>query len=145
KVSTKYVMFVDSDDFVSDDLITGLWDTAEQNGSDITFGPWRFDGERINQGKLRIPPSLAPSDWIFHWINRECVPTCSVLWRTDKVRGIGGWDERLKKNQDGELAVRGLIKGASIAVSKTGFSTYWQHESINRLSDAAIDDKIGRA
>lgn len=142
KVETKYVMFIDSDDFVSQSLISGLVETAEKDNADITFGPWRLDGDSIPQGKLRQPPNLTADDWVLHWINKECVPTCSVLWKTDKVREVGKWDEGLKKNQDGELAIRGLMSTNSVSVSNQGYSTYWQHNSEFRISNASIDDTL---
>lgn len=142
KVKTKYVMFIDSDDFVSQSLISGLVESAEKDNADITFGPWRLDGDSIPQGKLRQPPNLTADDWVLHWINKECVPTCSVLWKTEKVREIGGWNEKLKKNQDGEIAVRGLINTNNLSISTQGYSTYWQHNSEIRVSNANIKDRL---
>lgn len=137
KVKTKYVMFIDSDDFVSQDLVSGLVRAADEIDADMAFGPWRYDGDNIQQGIIRQPPSISPYDWIFYWLNKSCVPTCSVLWKTSKVKEIGGWDERLRKNQDGEIAIRGLISSNSLAISQEGYSTYWQYKSPNRVSVAS--------
>lgn len=137
KVKTKYVMFIDSDDFVSQDLISGLVSAAEKTAADMAFGPWRYDGNYINQGEIRQPPELPPHDWVFHWINNSSVPTCSVLWKTTNIKKIGGWNENLKKNQDGEVAIRGLINSKNLAISTKGYSTYWQHKSPNRVSNAS--------
>lgn len=142
KVETKYVMFIDSDDFVSESLISGLVTSAEKEKSDIVFGPWRIDGDSIPQGELWQPPSLSTSDWVLRWVTSEYVPTCSVLWKTEKVIELGGWDERLRKNQDGELAVRGLMSTDSLSISTQGYSTYWQHKSVFRVTSAPIEDKL---
>ncbi|MGA6102025.1 glycosyltransferase family 2 protein [Psychrobacter pocilloporae] len=142
EVETKYVMFIDSDDFVSTQLIKGLVDSSNLHNSDISFGPWRLDGDSMRKGKIRQPPYLDSEDWIFNWINNECVPTCSVLWRTERLKKIGGWDERLKKNQDGELAIRGLMNTKKISISQEGYSTYWQHNSQFRVSKASIEDRL---
>ncbi|GLR28021.1 Glycosyltransferase involved in cell wall bisynthesis [Psychrobacter pacificensis] len=142
RVNTSYVMFIDSDDFVSTQLIKGLVDSSNLHNADISFGPWRLDGDSMRKGEIRQPPYLDSEDWIFNWINNECVPTCSVLWRTEKLKKIGGWDERLKKNQDGELAIRGLINTKNISISQEGYSTYWQHNSQLRVSKAPIEDRL---
>lgn len=142
KVETKYVMFIDSDDFVSESLISGLVISAEKENSDIAFGPWRVDGDSIPQSELRQPPSLSTSDWIFHWLKGGFVPTCSVLWKTSKVLEIGGWDERLIKDDDGELAVRGLISTNNLSISTEGYSTYWQHNSPFRVSNTSIEGRV---
>ena len=142
KVETKYVMFIDSDDFVSESLILGLVNSAEKNNADMAFGPWRLNGDSIPQGELCQPPNLSTSDWVLHWINSEYVPTCSVLWKTEKVVEIGRWDEKLRKNQDGELAVRGLMSTTNLSISTQGYSTYWQHNSEFRVTNASIEDKL---
>lgn len=142
KVKTKYVMFIDSDDFVSENLIYGLVTAAQEINADITFGPWRYDGDNISNKKIHKPPTMSPQNWIFYWLNTSFVPTCSVLWKTSKVREIGGWNETLNKNQDGDIAIRGLMNTSSLAVSENGYSTYWQHNSLNRISNSSIEDRM---
>lgn len=140
-VNTPYVMFVDSDDFVSNGLIKGLVDKAKVSTADIVFGPWRFDGVNIKPSVLKYPKERSNYDWVFFWLNYGTVPTCSILWRVDKIRSISGWNERLKKNQDGEIAIRAFLNEFSIAVSNVGFSTYWQHKSEFRVSKSHISDR----
>lgn len=142
KVETKYVMFIDSDDFISESLITGLVNSAEKENADMAFGPWRMDGDSIPQGELRQPPSLSSNNWVLHWLNTEYVPTCSVLWKTEKVIEIGKWDERLRNNEDGEIAVRGLMSTDNLSISTQGYSTYWQHKSVYRVTAAPIEARI---
>lgn len=142
EVETKYVMFIDSDDFVSESLIIGLVNSAEKENADIAFGPWRMDGDHIPQGELLQPSSLSTSDWVLHWMNAEYVPTCSVLWKTEKVVEIGKWDERLRHNDDGELAVRGLMSTDNLSISTQGYGTYWHHKSEYRVNAAPIEDQI---
>lgn len=142
KVTTEYVMFIDSDDFVSETLIEGLVNSAEKNNADIAFGPWRRDGDDIPQEALNQPKKLSTSDWILRWMHGGYVPTCSVLWRTEKVIEIGKWNESLRKNQDGELAVRGLMSTTKLSISTQGYSTYWQHESEFRVTNASIEDRL---
>lgn len=141
KVETEYVMFIDSDDFVSEFLIIGLVNSAEANNADIAFGPWRLDGDSIPQGKLHQPSNVSTNDWVLNWLHSdEYVPTCSVLWKTEKVVEIGKWNEKLKRNQDAELAIRGLMSTTNLSISDQGYSTYWQHESEFRVSKASIED-----
>ncbi len=142
EVETKYVMFIDSDDFVSTNLIKGLVESAKKYNADISFGPWRMDGEIGEPSQIRQPPQLEAQDWVFYWLNNECVPTCSVLWKTSKVREIGAWDERLKKNQDGEITIRGLMNCSILSISTQGYSTYWQHNSEFRVSNSHINNRL---
>lgn len=142
KVATEYVMFIDSDDFVSESLIEGLVNAAEKDNADIAFGPWRRDGDNMPQGELHQPKDLSTSNWILRWMHGEYVPTCSVLWRTKKVIAIGKWDERLKRNQDAELAIRGLMSTNKLSISYQGYSTYWYHTSEFRVSNASTENSL---
>jgi hypothetical protein len=76
------------------------------------------------------------------WVNGQFFPPCCVAWNADSVRAIGGWDERLKKDQDGELMVRAFTRGLTVAVSDAGHGVYWQHASEGRLTRAAQIEHI---
>ena len=79
---------------------------------------------------------------MLNWVNGRFFPPCCVAWKADSVRAIGGWDERLKKDQDGELMVRALTRGLTVAVSGAGNGVYWQHASEGRLTRAAQIEHI---
>ncbi|MEQ3722939.1 glycosyltransferase family 2 protein [Alcanivorax sp.] len=140
-VKTQYVMFLDADDYVEAGILAGLVESAESESADMVFGPWRYNGEKQKEGRMRYPPSLSNYEWIFYWLLKSCVPTCSVVWKTASVKRIGGWDERIKKNQDGELAVRAFIAGLEVAVSKKGYGVYWQHENY-RISNGTAKNTL---
>lgn len=142
QVKTEFVMFLDSDDYVEGGLLRALVKEISTQQADIAFGPWCYSGENRSAGKVRLAPWLTASDWVFYWLLHSCVPTCSVVWRTSYVISIGAWDERLKKNQDGELAVRALMSEAKIAVTNKGCGIYWQHISDGRISNASVVDRL---
>lgn len=142
RVSTKYVMFLDSDDYVEGGLLFSLVEKLDSCDSDVAFGPWRYDGDNRNSGVVRQPPKISNEEWVFYWIHKSCVPPCAVVWRAESIRKAGGWDERLKKNQDGEIAVRCLMRGFKVEVSDKGCGVYWQHESAYRVSDASVKDTL---
>lgn len=140
QVLTGYVMFLDSDDYVEDGLLRGLVTAMERDNAQLAIGPWAYDGEGRGRGMLRRPPELDNAERIFHWLMHAFFPPCCIAWRADSVRAIGGWDERLKKDQDGELVIRALIAGLKVAVSDTGSGIYWQHDSPHRVTRAQIRD-----
>src|SRR5690625_3117307 len=139
---TKYVMFLDSDDFISEDHLANLCSEAISTEADITFGPWRMAGEKMGCLSIRYPTQIPAEQWVTQWLMTEFVPPCAVLWSTDFIRSIGGWREDLKQNQDGELAIRGLMNTNKIAFSKNGYGIYWQHNSPYRVSKASSDNRL---
>ena len=138
--SKPFILFLDGDDFLSGDLLRGMLEAAEEKGADLVLGPWR----RLTSNGILLDihePQPAPAATIFcRWlVDRIWVPPCAVLWRTEFVRAIGGWDHRVRRNQDGEIALRGIARGARVAVSYEGAGVYYQHESEHRVSRRSIN------
>lgn len=140
QVSTRYVMFLDADDYVENGLLRGLVDALDRENSDIAIGPWRYDGEGRRKGIERVPEKLSNDEWIRNWIWPVFFPPCSVVWNADSVRRIGAWDERLRTNDDGEIMIRAFLKGLTVSVTTVGNGIYWQHPSPYRVSIAKVDD-----
>ncbi|WP_424683477.1 glycosyltransferase family 2 protein [Frateuria sp. YIM B11624] len=140
QVDTDYVMFLDADDYVENGLLAGLVGALERERADVAIGPWVYDGDGRERGMLRQPPALDNAERIFHWVMHAFFPPCCIAWRADAIRAIGGWDERLRKDQDGELVIRALIRDLKVAVSEQGNGVYWQHDSPHRVTKAQIKD-----
>lgn len=140
KVTTKFVMFLDADDYVENGLLQGLVQALERENSDIAIGPWRYDGEGRRKGIERVPEKLSNDEWIRNWIWPIFFPPCSVAWKADSVRRIGAWDERLRTNDDGEIMIRAFLKGLTVSVTTIGNGIYWQHLSPYRVSVSKVDD-----
>ncbi|MCX7513938.1 glycosyltransferase family 2 protein [Frateuria hangzhouensis] len=141
-VATRYVMFLDADDYVENGLLPGLVRALEQQHSDLAIGPWRYAGEDRQPGMLRTPERLSNAEWIFSWTRLRFFPPCCVAWNVDSIRRIGAWDARLKKNQDGELMIRAFVRGLKVSTSDAGQGVYWQHASPHRVTNAKIDDLL---
>lgn len=140
RAQTRYVMFLDVDDYVENGLLAGLVDALEREQADLAFGPWRYDGDGSERRVLRTPKLLDNGERMFRWkIFREFCPPCAVAWRVESVRAIGGWDEQLRKDQDGELVIRALTRGLRVAVSNAGNGVYWQHRSPHRVHHAQVE------
>tara|TARA_R100000353_G_scaffold12592_1_gene13023 strand:+ start:172 stop:1122 length:951 start_codon:yes stop_codon:yes gene_type:complete len=142
RVHTDYIMFLDADDYIENSLATGLINAAISTDADVVFGPWRYGGDHRNDGVIRRPEVKTTQRWLISWLNFQIVPTCSVLWKTSTIKRIGAWDERLKKNQDGELMVRAFLEKVKIAYTNDGCGVYWQHNSPNRVSSASYKSRI---
>lgn len=133
--ASPFVMFLDSDDYMEGPLLRGLVEACRAGDADLGFGPWRKVGDAgVSWPRRRLRPDT-PDRLVHRWlVDRDWVPPCAVLWRTAFVREIGGWDEALKRNQDGEIAMRALVKGATLAFSDEGEGLYYQHESEHRIT-----------
>jgi hypothetical protein len=70
-----------------------------------------------------------------------------VLWRRAFVEMVGGWNPTLSRNQDGELAMRALLRRPRVVVAEAGRGIYVQHPSVGRVSRrsgaAVLNEQFG--
>jgi len=133
-IDAEYVMFLDSDDFLMGDLLNGLA-AALARGGDVAFGPWLLYDEPGNYAERRLESYVSAADLLAKWlVRRRWTPPCAVLWRTEFLRAIGGWDEGVRRNQDGALVCKAALAGARLNHSNRGCGVYVQHDSPLRVS-----------
>ncbi len=135
RTTTRFVMFLDSDDHVEGPLLSGLCDAMAKNAADVGFGP--TIGYNEISGQRSVYPALpnrreeAFAEWL---LGHRYVPPCSVLWNASFLRSIEGWDEELDRNDDAEISLRALIMGAITCFSQQGAGVYVHHGDPNRIS-----------
>ena len=136
-----FILFLDADDFQSGDMLRGLLDAAQETNADLVLGPWRI---LTSDGKLcpiQIPEPAPPEAVFYRWLaHGKWVSPTAVLWRTEYVRSIGGWDLRVRRHQDAEIALRGIIRGARLGFSRDGAGVYVHHDSEHRITRSASFD-----
>jgi len=135
EASKPFVMFLDSDDFLSGRLLRGLLEAAHKERADLALGPWR---KLTGAGKLlpiQVPQPAAPVDVFWRWLAYgNWVSPTAVLWRTEYVRSIGAWDLRIRRHQDAEITLRAIARGARLAFSSEGAGVYHQRDSEHRIT-----------
>ncbi len=141
EVTAPYVVFLDGDDWLEGPMLRGACDAANAAGADIALSRQQVLNDGV-PGQFRDffhSPRKATS--VFeNWHFGQRVNTASLLWRTDFVRSIGGWDERVLLDQDGEIFLRALIKGAKIAHNPFGFSVY--NRTAGSICTSITEEKI---
>lgn len=137
RADTPFVLFLDADDYIEGPLLEAAVRKAVETEADIVLAPFAFeypDGSRqICDPRLRYRGTDSES-LMRAWLSERYTPPCGVLWRADFLREIGGWDETLAKNQDGDLVYRAFARGASVALSGAGLGVYVQHDDPKRIT-----------
>jgi glycosyltransferase involved in cell wall biosynthesis len=104
EVRGEYVAFFDSDDLFSGEALEDIAQAVEQEETDVLFLPvaQEVDGTVSVRAYQK---STAPETQIMNgmW------STASMVFRTQWLRDLGGWDERLTVWQDWELGLRVLL------------------------------------
>ena len=137
-----YVMFLDADDYLERGTLLGLYTSLNQNNADIAFchvASADVKGTYIYRQLPRLEPTTS---FIADWISGSFVPPCGILWASAFLRKIGSWNERLEKNQDGELVLRAVLSGATMTISTTGRAIYWIHDGPDRISNTVTKAKL---
>jgi glycosyltransferase involved in cell wall biosynthesis len=130
-----FVLFLDADDYIEGPLLAEAARAAAE--ADLVFAPFAFeypDGSRqICDPRLRYRATDAETV-TRAWLAERYTPPCAVLWRADFLRGLGGWDEALAKNQDGDLVYRALARRPRVALSIAGLGVYVQDDDPQRIT-----------
>lgn len=100
--TTPYVYFFDSDDLFSDAFVADLSRSISAHPTaDVFFVPVRQQVGRRSEVRAYQPSAAA---WV-HVLNSQ-FDTLSMVFRTDYLRNLGGWDEHLTVWDDWELGLR---------------------------------------
>jgi glycosyltransferase involved in cell wall biosynthesis len=125
EVTSPCVLFLDSDDYLLDDLLGSLARKIREEDAQIGFGPSIRWSPGTGLSCPFFPDFRDHEDLFVRWMSgKQNVNTASVAWSTEYLRRIGGWDESLKRNQDGELALRAILLGAWFVTSNEGWGVW---------------------
>jgi glycosyltransferase involved in cell wall biosynthesis len=128
----EYVMFLDADDLIAPDTIEVLVKVLRTRKNSVAACNWyhliETNGKWI-KGENGLQPWHAVTDPLAAWLTRIYIPPVALLWHRNTLQEIGGWDEVIRANQDGDLMMRALINGISIIPVDGGAAYYRIHES----------------
>lgn len=136
------VLFLDADDMLPPDAIENLGRHLHAAAPrSIGVAPWQYLVHdrgvwRAERADLGAPPAGDP---LAGWLVGIYHPPAALLWPAELVRDLGGWDETLTQNQDGDLAMRALAAGAGLVHGDGAPVLYRQHGPRSRSISAAAD------
>lgn len=138
-----YVMFLDADDMVEGGLPANAVRAGDQRRADLVFS----DFIREYPGGQRSCPqhpgrATDPAQLFAEWMRGVFVSPCAIVWRSAFVRQIGGWNEVLAQNQDGEIIYRALAARPTVAWNETGYGVYLEHPDFSRVSFVMKDKQV---
>lgn len=127
--SYEFVMFLDADDYHEGELLKGLYEAIVFQNASVGFGCQKIVNERGGQRYFSPPENESSLDVVKRWLNGNSGPNpSSILWKTAEVKRIGGWNEHITRNQDGEIILRAMLEGCTVTQSYDGFGVYIQHD-----------------
>jgi hypothetical protein len=142
---SEFVLFLDADDYIEGPLISGMVAAAVAGGADLVLGPTVIespDGKR--SARTGCAANSPNPDLVRAWLKGAYVQAGGQLWRRTFLNEIGGWDARVRRIDDMEIALRGLLAGAKVAISHPGVAVWCNHDDPRRLS-RQVDEKAWRS
>ncbi len=110
EASNKNLVFLDSDDIISEDFVTNRLIDVEDF---IVFKNTNILDEKGNNK----PASNVSSHYLDHFLRAKFIwPITAVLWNKSFLVSIGKFNSDLKRLQDIELSIRALLLGANYKV-----------------------------
>lgn len=134
-----YLLFLDADDLIAPDTIAALVESVRNRPGTLAYCGWkrlRSVGDRWIEQPAEIELPRRGEDPLREWLEGRWVPTCSLLWTRTAYEEVGGWDESLTLNDDGDIAMRALAGGAAL-LRATGGEGYYRAHGGERASLSA--------
>ena len=138
-----WLMFLDADNLMAPDTIDGLVEAARRAPGSLAACDWEFLREQAG-GWIPVAlrrPSAPVGDPLAGWLEGHWAPPCAVLYPRDVFLSAGGFDETLRRNEDGDLAMRAFAGGAGLALATRGKGFYRRHADPHRA--LSTDDRSG--
>ena len=131
----KYILFVDSDDYVSEDYIEELVETAEKNESELVITGYTLVYENDRKEKIVVPKfyeSKKAEEWAYR-ISACCSRMYSrEFWLRNQINFS---EERDARAEDVPIVLLTNVIAKNIAIVKKAGYYYFQH------SESAMNNK----
>lgn len=133
----EYIQYLDSDDLLYSNKIAEQVYFFKQNSfCDGVFGNW-------NKGlpdKNEFVKAFAKDDLISQFIGECCIHTLSFLMKRSLIAKIGPWDLDIKRNQEVDFHLRGLLVGANYQYQDINCGLWRTHSGERIISTTGMNE-----
>jgi glycosyltransferase involved in cell wall biosynthesis len=131
----QYVQWLDADDYLQATKVESQMNVVLKHQDAVIYGPWI---NRIETAKtMRFGPcnlTKEVSDPLAAQLEGLLAPTIAFLTPRAVLESVGGWDETLSADQDGDLFMRFMLRGIPFVHAPGGAAVWRHHPSPHRVS-----------
>jgi glycosyltransferase involved in cell wall biosynthesis len=129
----EFIQYLDSDDILYPDKIQQQVNYLLQHKEcDGVFGDWQIGSVEKNETVV----AYMDEDLISQLLTKRCIAIFSFLMRRNIVEKIGDWDINIKRNQEIDFQLRGVIAGGKFDY-QPGISGLWRQHDAERIANKA--------
>lgn len=126
----EYVMFLDADDTMELETVAGQVERMAGRTDIVVSAPWwalQWVGDRWQRFDHQY--ALVDDPLVGELRYGDYIPLPALLWPRAVIDALGGWDETLWANQDGDLRLRARLRGYPIVRSARGGFVYRRYST----------------
>lgn len=140
KASTgEYIQYLDSDDLLYPQKLEKQVMYLQQNPTcDGVFGDWRKGLPETNE----IVKGYTSEDLITQMLIDRCIANFSFLMRRSIVSNTGAWDPAIRRNQEIDFHIRGLLAGARFEYQSCDTGLWRMHASERIANTTGLNDVV---
>jgi glycosyltransferase involved in cell wall biosynthesis len=128
--SGDFILFLDADDLLGVDAVTEMVEVSLSHQGQIAA--CRFSYLVPDDVTWKCVPArprrYSNGDQLLAWLEGNWSPPCALLWSREAYQSVGGWNESLTRNDDGDIAMRALSRGIRIVAAEGGEVFYRRHK-----------------
>lgn len=125
----EYIQYLDSDDLLYPDKITSQITYFNQHPDcDAVFGDWEVGAME----KKKLIVAYKNNNLIEQFLTERCIHTLAILMRYSLVKKIGDWDVNVKRNQEIDFHLRGVLAGGKFEYL-SGLCGLWRVHDDERI------------
>ncbi|MGN6614043.1 MAG: glycosyltransferase family 2 protein, partial [Candidatus Nitrosocosmicus sp.] len=137
--SGEYIQYLDSDDLLyPEKLEKQIYFINDHTEVDGVFGDW----EMGTPGKKEFIEAWDSENMITQLLTERVVHTLAFLFRRRIVTKIGEWDVNIKRNQEVDFQVRGLLEGAKFKHQKLTCGLWRIHQGERIANTTGLKDYL---
>lgn len=135
----EYIQYLDSDDLLfPGKLAAQVQYLNEHSSCDGVFGDWR----KGSREQYEFIKGYVTDDMISQMLTGRCIHTLSFLMRRSIVLKTGDWDPAIRRNQEIDFHVRGLLAGATFEYQPFDTGLWRIHGSERITNTTGLNDVV---
>ena len=129
----EFIQYLDSDDLLYPDKIANQVNYFNRHPDcEAVFGDWEV-GTKEEKAKI---VAYKKDNLIEQFLTERCIHTLSVLMRSSLIKKIGLWDVNIKRNQEIDFHLRGVLAGGKFEY-QPGVCGLWRTHEEERIANSA--------